>query len=255
MRKKRKLYDGTTKALYETSDEDHLILEFKDEIVSPDKSKKAKVKGKGKINNQISAYLFRYLESYHLPTHFVRLLTDTTMLVRRLRMLPFAVLVHNAASGKLARSLKVKQGAMLEAPVFQYVEKEVEGKSKVLSEEEVLKKGWVGAEDLRLIHRYASKANVVLRDFFRRRGIVLATLRLELGYNKNGRLLAGDEISPDTCRFWDEATGERYDLDVFLEDLGDVGKAYEKLRKRIFREDGIFAGAKEVTVGAASAQE
>lgn len=255
MRKKKKVYDGTTKALYETSDEDHLILEFKDEIVSPDKSKQAKVKGKGKTNNLISAYLFRYLESYHLPTHFVRVLSDTTMLVRRLRMLPFAVLVHNAATGKLARAQKVKPGSTLDAPLFQYVEKEAEGKPKVLSEEDLLKKGWVAAEDLRLIHRYASKANVVLRDFFQRRGIVLATLRLELGRNKNGRLLAGDEISPDTCRFWDEATGERHDLDVFLEDLGDVGKAYEKLRKRIFREDGVFAGAQEVTVSAASAQE
>ncbi len=240
MRKKKKLYEGKTKVLYETSDEDHLIIEFKDEIVSPDGTKEGKVKGKGATNNQISAYMFKFLESYHLPTHFVRLLSDTTMLVRKLEMLPLAVVIHNVASGRLAKRQRVKEGSRLQAPIIEFYEKETEGRGKPLTEEDVAKKEVVSREELYVMHRYASKANVILKDFCQRRGITLVSLRLEFGRNKNGKLLAGDEISPDTCHFWDAVTGERYDIDVFVEDLGDVGKAYEQLRKRIFREDGTL---------------
>jgi phosphoribosylaminoimidazole-succinocarboxamide synthase len=254
MRKKKKLYDGKTKVLYETSDADHLIIEFKDDIVSPDGTKKAKVKGKGAINNQISGYLFRFLESYHLPTHFVRVLSDTTMLVRKLDMVPIAVVVHNVATGKIARRQKVKEGRAFDKPLLQFYKKEAEGDGVGLREEDIIKQGLVSREELDLIRRYCTKANVVLKDFCKRRGIVLVSLRLELGRNKSGKLVAGDEISPDTCHFWDAVTGERYDIDVFVEDLGDVGKAYEHLRKRMFREEGVLVTV-ETAVGVEQGQE
>jgi len=236
VKKKKKVYEGKAKILYETDKEDIIIQEFKNDATAFDGAKKGTIKSKGLINNQITAHLFNVLESYHIPTHFIKLHSENSMLIRKLTMVPLEVVMRNIATGSYVKRHKIQEGEKFEKPVLEFFLKDDAKHDPLITREEVLAAGYATPEELRQIERYTFKINAVLRAFFGRRNLQLVDFKLEFGRTKNGKLVLADEISPDTCRLWDLATGEKLDKDRFRHDLGKVEEAYAEVRKRVFME-------------------
>lgn len=236
VKKKKKFYEGKAKILYETDDENVLIQEFKNDASAFDGKKKGAIKGKGAINNQISAHLFTFLESYHIPTHFIKVQSDAAMAIKRLNMIPLEVVVRNIATGSYVKRFNVKEGKPFEQPVIEFFLKDDAKHDPIISKDEILASALATPEELRLIERYAQKINAVLKAFFARRDIVLVDFKLEFGRTKTGKIILADEISPDTCRLWDVKSGEKMDKDRFRHDLGKVEEAYQEVHRRVFKE-------------------
>jgi phosphoribosylaminoimidazole-succinocarboxamide synthase len=230
--KKELLYEGKAKRLYATDNANLLIQEFKDDATAFDGAKKGKIPNKGEINNNISSYLFEYLESYHIPTHFVRKLTPTEMLVKRLTIIPIEVVVRNVATGSLTRRYGTPEGTVLEYPILEHYLKDDKLGDPLINEFHAYAFGLATPEEMRAISRVASKVNAILKSFFDRRGLTLVDFKLEFG-KFNDSILLGDEISPDTCRIWDKKTNKKLDKDRFRHDLGGVEKAYRELEERL----------------------
>jgi phosphoribosylaminoimidazole-succinocarboxamide synthase len=229
LKKKKKLFEGKTKKLYEVENEKELVIEFKDDVVQENGVKKGVIKGKGIIINKISSFLFRLIESYNIPTHFLKQISDREMLVKKMQMIPIGVIIRNVAAGSLVERYGVEEGKELECPIFEYYLKDDERHNPLITEGHILSFGHATANELREIHRWASKANVVLKDFFRRRGYKLVDFQLEFG-RYGDRIYIGDEISPDTCSFWDlEAT----DKSRASMDASHMEAAYQKLLGRV----------------------
>ncbi|MDZ7271373.1 MAG: phosphoribosylaminoimidazolesuccinocarboxamide synthase [candidate division KSB1 bacterium] len=237
MRKDKKLYEGKTKRLYTTDNPDLLIQEFKHDAVAANGAKSTTVKGKGVVNNRVSAHLFRYLESYHVPTHFVKSLSDTEMLVKRLDIIPVEVVVRNVAVGSLGERFGVEQGEDLPHPVVEYYLKDDERHDPMLNEDHVVAFGHASGGDLGHIRRTALKINVVLRDFFLRRNLKLLDVKLEFGRAK-GKILVGDEISLDTCRLQDLQSGQRLDRDYLVADPVRAEQLYQDFLVRVLGQAG-----------------
>lgn len=235
-KKKKKVYEGKAKILYETDSEELLIQEFKNDATAFDGKKKGTIKGKGIINNQVSAHLFTFLESYHIPTHFVRAQSDNAMVIKKLSMVPVEVVVRNIATGSYVKRFGVKEGKPFEQPLMEFFLKDDAKHDPLITKDEILASSLATPEELRLIERYTQKINAVLRAFFLRRNITLVDFKLEFGRTKNGKLILADEISPDTCRFWDAESGEKLDKDRFRHDLGKVEEAYREVHKRVFKD-------------------
>lgn len=233
MEKRELIYEGRAKKLYQTERPELIVQEFSDNADLLEGKKKAKVKNKGALNNQISSYLFEYLEGYHIPTHFVRQLSDCEMLVKRLEVIPFEVVVRNTASGSLSASYGMKDGVDLPHAILEHYLKSDHLPPTLLNEYHVLAMGLATPEELKLINRMTSKTNVVLKSFFERRNLKLVDLTLEFGRH-NGQILLGDEISPDTCRLWDTKTNKRFDFDPSKQDLEGMHGMYEEVRDRVF---------------------
>ncbi|MFQ5751245.1 MAG: phosphoribosylaminoimidazolesuccinocarboxamide synthase, partial [bacterium] len=225
VKKKKKIYEGKAKIVYETDNEDLLIQEFKDDATAFDGVKKGKIKSKGNINNQLSAHLFNYLDSYHVPTHFVKILSNNTMIIKKLQMIPVEVVVRNIATGSMVKRYGVEEGKKLEHPVLEYYLKDDEKHDPMINQHHILAFEFATAEELKQIERLAQKINAVLKSFFERRNLLLVDFKLEFGRAKSGKITLGDEISPDTCRLWDVETGEKLDKDRFRQDLGKVEEA------------------------------
>ncbi|MDZ7373304.1 MAG: phosphoribosylaminoimidazolesuccinocarboxamide synthase [candidate division KSB1 bacterium] len=232
VRKGAKYYEGKAKKLYLTDNPDLLIQEFKDSATAFDGAKKGTIRGKGSVNNQVSAHLFRYLESYHIPTHFVRTLSDREMLVKKVEIIPVEVVVRNVVAGSLAKRLNEEEGRELSEPILEFYLKDDALHDPMITEEEITQRGLANARELDKIKRMALKINAVLKDFFARRKLRLVDFKLEFGRHGNEILLA-DEISPDTCRLWDAETGERLDKDRFRRDLPGVVEAYREVQERV----------------------
>lgn len=235
VKKKKKLYEGKAKIVHETDNEEFLIQEFKDDATAFNGQKKGKIKNKGKYNNQISAHLFQYLESYHIPTHFVSLLSENAMVIKSLDMIPLEVVMRNIATGSYVKRNNVKDGTKLEEPVLELFLKDDAKNDPMISQEDVLADELASEEELNQIKRYTQKINAVLKAFFKRRNMLLVDFKLEFGRGKSGKVKLGDEISPDTCRFWDAESGEKMDKDRFRLDLGNVEEAYSEVHSRIFK--------------------
>jgi len=233
LKKQELIYEGKAKRLYATTDPELLIQEFKDDATAFDGKKKAQIKGKGAINNQISAFLFQYLESYNVSTHFVKTLSETEMLIRKLEMIPVEVVMRNIAAGSLCERYGLEEGKELGYPILEYYLKNDELHDPMINEYHACAFGYATPDEMRFIGRLASKINAVLKAFFIRRDLKLVDLKLEFGRYK-GKVILGDEISPDTCRLWDAKTGEKLDKDRFRHDLGGVEEAYQEIRQRVF---------------------
>lgn len=241
MRKKKKIYEGKAKILYDTEDGHYLIQQFKDDATAFNGKKKGTIANKGAINNQISGHLFRYLSSYHIPTHYVDMHNENSMIIHQLKMIPIEVVVRNIAAGSLLKRSKYKEGEVLAGPLVEYFLKDDAKNDPQLTREEILAQELCTAEELDELTRMALKINAVLKSFFERRRLKLVDFKLEFGHNKDGRIVLGDEISPDTCRLWDAESGEKLDKDRFRFDLGDVEQAYENIRQRVFLEHSLAA--------------
>ncbi len=197
--KKKKIYEGKTKKVYEAEHESELVLEFKDDSITITGAKPVHTKGKGILNNQMSIYLFRLLESYHIGTHFIREISDKEMLVKKLNMIPVVVMVHDVASGSLVKSYGMPQGKELECPIIEYYLKDDERDDPMINEDHVVSFGHATSGEIKEMHRLASKINAVLKAFLRRRELQLVDIRLEFGRYQN-RLLVADEFSLNTIR-------------------------------------------------------
>jgi phosphoribosylaminoimidazole-succinocarboxamide synthase len=233
LKKKKKIFEGKTKKLYEVDSEKEVILEFKDDVIDANGVKKGVVKGKGIINNKMSSFLFRLIDSYNIPSHFIKQISERDMLVKKMQMIPIGVIIRNVAAGSLVERYGVEEGKELECPIFEFYLKDDERHNPMINEGHIISFGHASANELREIHRLASKVNVVLKDFFRRRGYKLVDFRLEFGrYNEH--VYIGDEISADTCSFWDLDAGEKARLSV---EPSPLPGAYQKLLKRVLADN------------------
>lgn len=228
------IFEGSSKRLFATERDTHLLLEFKDDFLDDNGSRKTRIPGKGEVNAGISSFLFQYLENYHVPTHFVERVSDRELLVRKLRMVPIEVVVHNVASAKLAQRFRLDEGQYLDFPIVEYYLKVPRLVRPQINETHALALGYAKAEEMRTMGRLASKANAILKSLFDRRGLLLVEFTLEFG-DAGDHICIGDEITPDNCRIWDKKKNRKLDRERFLQDLSGVEKAYRELSDRLTR--------------------
>ncbi len=235
LKKKKKLYEGKTKTLFETEAPDQIVITFRDDISGGNGAKAVTIAGKGAIDNQISGLLFRVLESYFVPTHFITSAGKDSMVVRHMEMIPLQFITHNIASSSLARRTGAKEGKPLEKPLLEYYPKDASKKDAGLSRNDTLSTGFVNSNELRHVERCASKANAVLRGFFERRGLKVESFKLEFGRSK-GRILIGDELSLENLRLLDAKAGDRLMPSRTSNDPAEMQRLYEEAARRILNE-------------------
>lgn len=235
MEKKQLIYEGKAKKLYETSDPGLVIQEFKDDATAFDAAKKGVIKDKGIVNNKVSAKLFELLKKKGVETHFVKLLSDRDMLVKRLSIIPIEVTMRNIVAGGMSKLLGLEEGIVLAEPVLEYHYKNDSLHDPLVNDYHIKALGMATDEQLRYIRKRAFEINNILKRFFSNRGLNLVDFKLEFGITKKGEILLGDEISPDTCRLWDKETNEKLDKDRFRRDLGGVEEAYQEILKRVLK--------------------
>jgi phosphoribosylaminoimidazole-succinocarboxamide synthase len=232
MKKGKKLYEGKAKILYQTDDPDLLIQYFKDDATAFDGIKKGTIVGKGVANNKISCNLFDLLKQHGVDSHFVRKLSDNEMLVKSVQIVPVEVVVRNISTGSLCKRYGVAEGIVFEIPIVELYYKEDALHDPLMNEDHVLAMELATRAELASMRKQALKINKILQEFFDSIDIKLVDFKLEFGRFKEQFILA-DEISPDTCRFWEKGTNRKLDKDRFRQDLGDVEKTYNEMMNRI----------------------
>ena len=232
MEKREQLYEGKAKKVFATDDPDCCIVAYKDDATAFNGQKRGTIVGKGVVNNKMSNYLFRLLEQKGIPTHFVEQLSDRETLVKRVRIVPLEVIVRNKAAGSLSKRLGLPEGTPMKCPVLEFCYKSDELGDPMVNETHILAAGFATKEEIDEISAMALKINGILQEFFLSVNIELIDFKLEFG-RYHGKILLADEISPDTCRFWDVHTHAKLDKDRFRRDLGGVEEAYQEVMKRI----------------------
>lgn len=227
-----KLYEGKAKILYETDDPDLLRQVFKDAATAFDGIKKGTIRNKGIVNNRISVRLFTLLREHGIDSHFVRQLADNAMLVRRVVIVPVEVVVRNISTGSLCRRYGLVEGRTFAEPIVELYYKNDELHDPLMNDDHVLALQLASRAEIARMKTEARRINVILQEFFDARGIRLVDFKLEFG-RYHGELLLADEISPDTCRFWEKESNRRLDKDRFRHDLGDVEQTYQEMLQRI----------------------
>lgn len=230
--KKKLLYSGKVKSMYETNDREFLITEFRDDITAFDGEKHEKLVRKGIVNNQINAYIMQTLKEAGIPTHFESVILPYTAIVRRLKMIPFECVVRNIAAGSLCRRLGIKNGLRLNPPVYELFLKNDALHDPMINESHVLSFGWAKQAQLDQMKALSLKINNILFSLFSNVSLVLVDAKYEFG-TSSGEIYLGDEISPDSCRIWDAKTKESLDKDRFRKGLGRVVESYEKIAHRL----------------------
>ncbi len=237
MEKRELLYEGKAKKLYTTDNPDQLIAEFKDDLTAFNAEKKGSEQGKGALNCQISTQLFRLLEENGIETHLVETLDENHQLVKKVEIIPIEVVVRNTATGSLSKRLGIEDGKELPFVLVEFYLKDDDLNDPIICDDHCLLLNLVeDRADLEILREKARKINEVLKDFFAKRRLKLVDFKVEFGRDKAGNILLSDEISPDSCRFWDMDTGEKMDKDRFRQNLGNVKVAYEEVLKRIVEE-------------------
>ena len=234
MDRRELIFEGSSKRMYATDRDNQLLLEFKDDFLDDHGARKTRIPGKGEVNAGISSFIFQYLENYHVPTHFIERVADREILVRKLRMIPIEVVVHNVASAKLAQRFRLDEGQYLDFPIVEYYLKVPRLGGQQINETHALALSYAKAEEMRAMGRLASKTNAILKSLFDRRGLLLVEFTTEFG-NAGDHICIGDEITPDNCRIWDKKKNRKLDRERFLQDLNGVEKAYRELSDRLTR--------------------
>ena len=235
MKKKEQLYEGKAKKVYATDNSDFVIVSYKDDATAFDGKKKGTILGKGVINNRMTNYLMRKLSDAGIPTHYVEELSDRETLVRKVRIVPLEVIVRNISAGHFATRYSVAEGIIFDEPVVEFSYKNDDLHDPLLNEDHAVALKLATREEIAQIKTYALKINEILKAILLDVGVTLVDLKLEFGKMSDGTLVLADEISPDTCRFWDSKTGEKLDKDRFRRDLGGVEDAYLEMQRRILK--------------------
>jgi len=233
MNKIKLIYEGKAKKVYETDDPTLAIFEYKDSLTAFNAKKKDSLQGKGRLTNLISATFFELLQSKNIPTHFVKLLDDNHQLVKRLKIIPLEVVVRNVSTGSLCKRLGVREGLNLDPPLVEFYLKNDELGDPLVTEDHIRAFSFASKAQVERMKQLSIKVNEILSEFLLERGIKLVDFKLEFGTDDDGNVYLADEISPDTCRFWDLSSSERLDKDRFRKDLGNVLEAYEEIWRRI----------------------
>ena len=232
MEKREELYAGKAKSVYTTDNPDRFVLVFRDDTSAFDGQKKEQLNRKGMVNNRFNAFIMKKLEAAGIPTHFDRLLSPTESLVKKLEMIPVECVVRNVSAGSLCRRLGVEEGKDLNPPTFELFLKNDALHDPMVNESLAVTFGWAKAEELEEMKRLTYDVNRVLKALFAEADMLLVDYKLEFG-RCEGRIVLGDEFSPDGCRIWDRETRKKMDKDRFRQGLGDVIETYEEVGRRL----------------------
>jgi len=232
--KTKLLYEGKAKKVYEVKGNKNLyIQEFKDDATAFNALKKGTIVNKGIINNEISSRLFVLLDKAGIKNHFIAKLNDRDMLVKKLKIIPIEVIARNIAAGSLLKKTNLTEGQVLAKPIVELYYKDDAKGDPLINEEHALAMKIANEKELKQLKQLASKINILLKQFFKKINLKLVDFKLEFGKDSTGKILLGDEISPDTCRLWDAKTNEKLDKDRFRFDLGKVNESYVEVLKRV----------------------
>lgn len=235
--KMEQMYEGKAKKVFRTDDPNLFIVDYKDDATAFNGLKKGTIEGKGAVNNRMSNHMFKLLEQEGIPTHFVEELSPRETLVKKVQIVPIEVIVRNIAAGSLSKRLGIEEGVKMNRTVLEHCYKDDALGDPMLNDDHIFAMGLATQEELALINKIALEVNDFMLNYFKDLGIDLVDFKLEFGRTPEGIILA-DEISPDTCRFWDSNTGEKLDKDRFRRDLGGVEDAYQKILSRLLGECG-----------------
>ena len=233
MNRGKLLYEGKAKRVYEVARADAYLVEFKDDATAFNGEKRGQIVGKGEYNNRISTILFRLLEAQGIATHFLETVSAREMLVRRVRIVPLEVVTRNIAAGSLSKRLGIAEGTPLERTVVEFYYKNDALGDPLINRSHALALNLATRQEMDELERRSLQINDILRPHLLTRAITLVDFKLEFGVLQSGELLLADEISPDTCRFWDSTTQEKLDKDRFRRDLGRVEEAYQEILHRL----------------------
>ncbi|MDR3264342.1 MAG: phosphoribosylaminoimidazolesuccinocarboxamide synthase [Clostridiales bacterium] len=235
MKETELLYEGKAKKVWKTDNDDVLIVDYKDDATAFNGLKKGTIAGKGVINNKVSNHMFKLLEKQGIPTHYVEQLSDRKTAVKKVSIVPIEVIVRNIAAGSLSKRLGLAEGYKLKKTVLEYCYKDDALGDPMINEYHIRAIGLATDAEVARIAAYSFKINDFMTEYLRDAGIELIDFKLEFGRYK-GEIILADEISPDTCRFWDTKTGEKLDKDRFRRDLGGVEDAYREILRRLMGE-------------------
>ncbi len=233
--KKEQIYEGKAKKVYLTENPDYVIVDYKDDATAFNGLKKGTIVGKGIVNNKVSNHFFRLLESKGIPTHHVEQLSDRETVVKKVEIVPVEVIIRNRAAGSFSKRMGVEEGKTLLCPILEFSYKNDELGDPFINSYYVRALGLATDAEMEKIREYSFKVNDILSAYLKEMGIDLIDFKLEFGRFHDEIILA-DEISPDTCRFWDSETGKKLDKDRFRRDLGDVEEAYQEIIRRLMGE-------------------
>ncbi|HBJ10635.1 MAG TPA: phosphoribosylaminoimidazolesuccinocarboxamide synthase [Ruminococcaceae bacterium] len=234
MEKTTQLYEGKAKKVFATSDPDLVIVSYKDDATALDGLKKGTISGKGVINNRMSNYLCRLLEKHGVPTHFVKELNDRETVVKKVSIVPLEVIIRNISAGSFAKRYGVDEGIVFAEPTIEFSYKNDDLHDPLINSYHALALGLATKKEIDEIKAMAFKVNDILKEYFLSLNVKLVDFKLEFGRLNDGTIVLADEISPDTCRFWDADTNEKLDKDRFRRDMGGVEDAYNEMMKRVF---------------------
>jgi phosphoribosylaminoimidazole-succinocarboxamide synthase len=236
MDKLNMIYEGKAKKIFRTEDKEKVVVYYKDDATAFNGEKKGQIEDKGILNNTITSAIFKLLESRGVRTHFIEKLNDREQLCKRVDIIPLEVIVRNVAAGSMAKRLGLEEGYKLRTTVFELSYKDDKLGDPLINDYHAVAIGATTFEELETIYGMAANINNILKEFFMRQNIKLIDFKLEFGKTKNREIILADEISPDTCRFWDAQTNEKLDKDRFRRDLGNVKEAYSEIVKRVCGE-------------------
>ena len=236
MEKTVQLYEGKAKKVFATENEDYVIVSYKDDATAFDGLKKGTILGKGVVNNRMSNYLMQVLEKQGIKTHFVEELNDRETVVRKVSIVPLEVIIRNISAGSFAKRYGVEEGIVFDEPTIEFSYKNDDLHDPLINAYHALALKLATKDEINTIKTMAFKVNEVLKAYFIKLGVKLVDFKLEFGRLKDGTIVLADEISPDTCRFWDAQTNEKLDKDRFRRDLGGVEDAYKEMMHRVFGE-------------------
>lgn len=236
MEKREQLYEGKAKKVFKTDDPNLLIVSYKDDATAFNGEKKGTIEAKGVVNNRVSNHMMSLLEQEGIKTHYVKTLNDRETLVRSVKIIPLEVIMRNIAAGSLSKRLGLAEGTKLSSPVLEFCYKNDALGDPMINNYHIKAMNLATQEELEVIEKMAFAINTFMINHFKTVGIELIDFKIEFGRTSDGEVILADEISPDTCRFWDSKTNEKLDKDRFRRDLGNVEQAYQEVLKRLLGE-------------------
>ena len=234
--KTEQLYEGKAKKVYATDNPELVIVDYKDDATAFNGEKKGTISGKGAINNRMTNYMFKMLEKEGVPTHLVEEISDRETIVKKVSIVPLEVIIRNVAAGSFSKRMGVEEGTKLLTPILEFSYKNDDLGDPFINDYYALALGLATKEEIDTIAKYAFKVNELMVKFFKELNIDLIDFKIEFGRTSDGTIILADEISPDTCRFWDSTTHEKLDKDRFRRDMGGVEEAYQEIMKRLMGE-------------------